>query len=87
MVRIATSKMRKDLSEVVNRVAYRGERILLNRNGKDVAAIVSVDDLAKLRKLEDALDYDAGEKALKKMRDKKQKSIPWERIKRKLKIR
>ena len=87
MVRIATSKARQDLSEIVNRVAYEGERVVLNRNGKDVAAVVSLDDLAKLEVLEDRLDYDAAEKVLAKMKARLQRPIPWDRVKRKLKLR
>ncbi len=36
------------LSEYLNRVAYRGERILVERHGKPVAALVSVEDLRRL---------------------------------------
>ncbi len=85
MVRIATSKARQDLSDILNRAAYQGERIVLNRNGKDVAAIVSLDDLRKLEALEDQRDCDAGEKALARMKAKRQRPIPWERVKRRIK--
>ncbi len=87
MVRIAASKARQDLSEILNRAAYQGERIVLNRNGKDVAAIVSVDDLRKLEALEDQLDYEAGQKALEKMKAKRHRPIPWQRVKRSLKLK
>lgn len=87
MVRIAANRVRDDFSEIVNRVVRQGERVVLKRNGKDVAAIVTVDDLARLQELEDLLDYEAGEKALTKMKQKRQKAIPWARIKRKLKLR
>ena len=40
MTQMATTKARADFAEVVNRVAHKGERILLSRNGKSVAAIV-----------------------------------------------
>ena len=38
------------------RVAYKGERIVLERHGKDVAALVSVEDLELLEELEDRTD-------------------------------
>lgn len=40
------------LSEFVNKVVHGGQRILITRNGKPVAAIVSADDLARLESLD-----------------------------------
>jgi prevent-host-death family protein len=48
---IPVTEARKDLAELVNRVAYGGERIPLSRHGKVVAAIVSADDLDLLERL------------------------------------
>jgi len=79
MTRISASKARSDLAEVLNRVAYKGERVLLHRRGKNVAAVVSIDDFALLERLEDRLDNAAAEKALKDPR-----RIPWKKIKRDL---
>lgn len=42
------TKARADLSDLVNRVVYGGERIVLTRHGRAVAAIVSADDLRRL---------------------------------------
>ena len=46
---------------------YQGERIILERRGKEVAAIVSMDDLALLQMLEDRDDVRAARKALAEM--------------------
>jgi len=46
VVRAAEAKAQ--LSELVSRVAYGGERFLIERHGKPVAALVSAEDLAKL---------------------------------------
>jgi prevent-host-death family protein len=51
MASLTASKARQTFSEILNRVAYRGERILIERNGKDVAAIVPVEDLVRLESL------------------------------------
>ncbi|MBF8305115.1 MAG: Antitoxin, partial [Acidobacteria bacterium] len=59
MTRVATSKLSEQLPEMLDRVAKRGERIVLRRKGKDVGAIVSVRDLRLLRKIEDHLDNQA----------------------------
>jgi len=48
LTRIATSEAREVLSELVNEVAYGGARIVLQRHGKDVAALVSLKDLERL---------------------------------------
>lgn len=48
LARIATSDAREDLAELVNEVAYGGARIILQRHGKDVAALVSLKDLERM---------------------------------------
>lgn len=48
---VPVTEARKDLAELVNQVAYRGERIVLTRHGKAVAAIVSAEDLELLDRL------------------------------------
>ena len=57
--------IRNNLAEALNRVAYGGERIVLKRRGKGVAALVSVEDLALLEELENQADVRAVRKALK----------------------
>ena len=57
--------VRNNLSEAINRVVNDGERIVLERRGKGVAALVSVEDLALLQRLEDEADIKAAKKALK----------------------
>jgi prevent-host-death family protein len=46
--RVGTHEAKTHLSEYINRVHYRGERILIERHGKPVAALVSTEDLARL---------------------------------------
>ncbi len=48
----------------MNRVAFRRERIVLHRHGKDVAAIVPIEDLEILEQLENRMDLDAARAAL-----------------------
>jgi prevent-host-death family protein len=67
---------RNDLADPINRVMYQGERVVLERRGKDVAAVVSMDDLKTLEALEDAADLKA---ALRARREKGE--IPLEAIK------
>lgn len=54
MESISTAEARQNLAELVNRVAYGKERVVLTRHGKEVAALVPIEDLglmAKLRRL------------------------------------
>ena len=55
MIEISISKIKSGLSEYVNRAAYAGERIIILSRGKPKAVLISVDDLARLEDLEDAL--------------------------------
>ncbi len=48
-VRIAIGQVRRDISELVNRVAYGGERVILTSRGRPKATLVSLDDLKQIR--------------------------------------
>lgn len=65
MTKLAATAVRDAFSETINRVAYQGERIALERHGKTVAGLVSADDLEFLQALEDRTDLTAARKALK----------------------
>ena len=65
MARMAATALRSNVAETLNRVAYQGERIELERHGKPVAALVSIDDLELLEALEDRIDLAAARRALK----------------------
>jgi PHD/YefM family antitoxin component YafN of YafNO toxin-antitoxin module len=64
MILLTASELREDLSTAINKVAFGGERIILQRNKKDVAALVSIDDLILLRQLEDRADLAEIRKAM-----------------------
>lgn len=66
----------------MNRVRYKGERVVLHRRGKDVAALVPVEDLRLLEELEDRIDLEAAREALKEA--EKMGTVPWEEVKKKL---
>ncbi len=53
---ISTRALRDELSDVVGRVAYGGERVGVTRHGKLAAVVISTDDLELLEALEDARD-------------------------------
>ena len=63
--KIQASKLRSDLAETLNRIAYQGERVVVERNGKEMAALISLEDLQLFEDLEDRMDVEAGNKALR----------------------
>ena len=68
MSKVAVIDARKDLADILNRAAYGKERVVLTRRGKDVAAIVPMDDLAILEAIEDHMDVTESEKILERVR-------------------
>jgi prevent-host-death family protein len=52
-IQISIGQVKRDISELVNRVAYAGERIILTSRGKPKAALVSMQDFERLLKSED----------------------------------
>jgi prevent-host-death family protein len=47
---VPVTQARADLAELVSRVGYTGERILLTRHGKPLAALVPISDLEALER-------------------------------------
>jgi len=58
------SDVRGSFSTTVNRAAFGGERVVLTRHGKRVAAVVPIADLELLESLEDAVDLEKARDAL-----------------------
>ena len=73
------SETRGDFSSTINRVAYGGERVVLTRHGRRVAAVVPVHDLELLEALEDARDLDEVRAALADPEN--EQPISWEELK------
>jgi prevent-host-death family protein len=48
---ISTADARQNLAELINRVAYGKERVVLTRHGKEIAALVPVEDLTLVERL------------------------------------
>ena len=47
------AEARESLSDLLNRVAFGGERIVLTRHGKPIAAIISASDAVLLEKMQE----------------------------------
>ena len=79
--KLTATKARQNFSDILNRAAYRGERVVVHRGKKPVAAVVPIEDLEWLEKIEDEIDLKAARKALRDPR-----TIPWETIKKKYRL-
>lgn len=64
MTRLNVSEVRDGFAEAINRVAYRGERIVVHRRDRALAALVPVEDLRLLEQIEDRIDIDEARRAL-----------------------
>ena len=62
--------------------AKREERVVLTRRGKELAAVVPIEDLELLERLEDRLDLEDARAALKDV--KKKGTVPWDKLKEEL---
>ena len=76
---ITSSEARDEFAEVINRVAYGGERIVIRRREKELAAVVPMEDLCLLESLieqeEDRIDAEASRNALA---DPDDEVVSWE---------
>jgi prevent-host-death family protein len=52
---MSVSEANSQLSKVLNRAAFAGERVVITSRGTPKAAVISINDLELLEELEDAL--------------------------------
>jgi prevent-host-death family protein len=78
--KLTASATRQNFADIINRAAYGGERIVVHRRGKPIAAVVPIADVELLEHLEDEIDVAAARKALK------ERTIPWRTVKKKLRL-
>lgn len=64
MTTMTVADAKNHFSDLLRRAEYGGERVVVARHGKPVAAIVSTDDLRRLEALEDAADVRDAQRAL-----------------------
>ncbi|MFJ5265349.1 type II toxin-antitoxin system Phd/YefM family antitoxin [Streptomyces sp. NPDC088387] len=50
---IPVTQARAELAELINRVVYGGERVVVTRHGKPLVALVSAADLERLEELQE----------------------------------
>jgi prevent-host-death family protein len=76
--KLTASATRQNFADILNRAAYGGERIIVHRRKKPVAAVVPIEDLEFLEALEDRIDIAEARKRLN------EPTIPWAKIKKEL---
>ncbi|MGW4572072.1 type II toxin-antitoxin system Phd/YefM family antitoxin [Streptomyces tendae] len=53
---IPVTQARAELADLINRVVYGGERVVVTRHGKPLVALVSAADLERLEEIQDSPD-------------------------------
>lgn len=67
-ITISTIEAKEEFSELINRVSHNKERVILTRRGKEVAAIVPLEDLLLLQASQNRSDLHEAVEALKEAR-------------------
>jgi prevent-host-death family protein len=75
MVHLPASKAREGFADTINRAAYGKERVVVRRRGKEVAAVVPIEDLRLLEELEDRVDLSDARAALAETKKKGARSL------------
>ena len=78
MTTVPISEARQHLADLGNRVSLLGERVVVERRGKNLFALVPMEDVELLERLEDKLDLDAIRAA------KDEATKPWAQVKKAL---
>jgi len=81
----AAAKARQNFSEIINKVAYAKERIVIERRGKELAVVIPIEDYKLLQEMEDRVDVEEAKAAIKSA--KKHGAVPWAEVKKKVKTR
>ncbi|MEY9490084.1 prevent-host-death family protein [Streptomyces calvus] len=53
---IPVTQARAELADLINRVVYGGERVVVTRHGKPLVALVSADDLRRLEEVREVAE-------------------------------
>lgn len=78
MISINVSDLKEDIAEALDRMVYTGERVLLQRQDKEVAALITLEELELLEKIEvieNETDLNDAIKVLKRIKSSKNKKL------------
>ena len=78
-VLVSTSDARNQFGDLLNRVAYRREHIVLTRRGKELVAIIPAEELRWMEEFENRRDLELIDRILAD--PQREPPIPWEQVK------
>ena len=79
---VTTAEARKNLADLLNRVAYTQEHVVVTRRGREIAAIIPMEDLGLLRRLRTLLARQDVAAALDEV--EQGSSFPWSELREEL---
>ena len=82
MEEITTAEARKNMAELINRAAYGKERFVVTRHGKELVAIVPLEEVTLLDRLRALLSRKDFEAALDELETAETR--PWNDVRREL---
>jgi len=82
MTNVTVTKAREVFAEIINRATYRKERTVVTNHRKEVAAIVPIEDMRLLERLEELVDLREVQAALEEVNHAGTRS--WEDVKKDL---
>lgn len=77
---ISTADARKNFADIVNKVAYGNDPVILTRRGENIAALVSMEELELLQQIEDVIDIEDAKKALSEPGDNIPANAFWKKL-------
>jgi len=81
--RVSTSVARQQFADLINRAAYRGERFVLQRRKKPIAAVIPIEEYDFLERMIEERENEIDVRLARKARKEKGR-IPWEEVKKEL---
>lgn len=82
MIRVNSAEAKRQLGQILARTARTKRRVMVTSRGKDMAAVVPIEDVQLLEEIEDRLDLDEARAALAGA--KQDGTVTWKKIKRDL---
>lgn len=79
MESVSTAEARKNLAELFNRAAYGGERFVVTRHGKELVAIVPLEDVGLVARLRSLLSREELQRALEEVEE--EGTVSWSELK------
>jgi antitoxin Phd len=77
---ITTAYAKKNFADIVNKVAYGKEPVVLTRRGQEIAALVSMDEFELLKQIEDHMGIEDAKKALSEPGDNVSAQEVWKQL-------